>query len=84
MKISDRVTGKSISSNPAKSKESATEEDGKKGKGTFLGQAQAHPIVGLKGFEDVVDSIPGRTFDIAQKGAAATNGVSTNLRKWLN
>lgn len=74
-----------VISNPAKSKEGGTtEEDGKKGKSTFLGQTQAHPIVGFKGFEDVVESIPGRTFDITQKGAAATNGVSTNLRKWLD
>lgn len=65
-----------VISNPAKSKEGATEEDGKK---SILGQTQAHPIVGFKGFEDVVESIPGRTFDITQKGAAATNGVSTNL-----
>ena len=70
-----------VISNPAKSKEGATEEDGKK---SILGQTQAHPIVGFKGFEDVVESIPGRTFDITQKGAAATNGVSTNLRKWLD
>jgi len=73
-----------VISNPAKSKEGATEEDGKKGKSSLLGQTQAHPIVGFKGFEDVVESIPGRTFDITQKGAAATNGVSTNLRKWLD
>jgi vacuolar protein sorting-associated protein 33A len=75
-----------VISNPAKSKEgvATTEEDGKKGKSTSLGQTQAHPIVGFKGFEDVVESIPGRTFDITQKGAAATNGVSTNLRKWLD
>jgi hypothetical protein len=73
-----------VISNPAKSKEGVTEEDGKKGKSTFLGQTQAHPIVGFKGFEEVVESIPGRTFDITQKGAAATNGVSTHLRKWLD
>jgi hypothetical protein len=70
-----------VISNPAKSKEGATEEDGKKGK-SILGQTQAHPIVGFKGFEDVVESIPGRTFDMTQKGAAATNG--THLRKWLH
>jgi hypothetical protein len=68
-----------VLSNPAKSKEGATEEDGKKGKSTFLGPTQAHPIVGFKGFEDVVESITGRTFDITQRGAAATNGVSTTL-----
>ena len=68
-----------VLSNPAKSKEGATEEDGKKGKSTFLGPTQAHPIVGFKGFEDVVESIAGRTFDITQKGAAAAGGVSTTL-----
>lgn len=68
-----------VLSNPAKSKEGATEEDGKKGKSTFLGPTQAHAIVGFKGFEDVVESIAGRTFDITQKVA---NGVSTSLREW--
>jgi len=68
-----------VLSNPAKSKEGATEEDGKRGKSTFLGPTQAHPIVGFKGFEDVVESIGGRTFDIMQKGATATNGVNTTL-----
>jgi hypothetical protein len=70
-----------VLSNPAKSKEGATEEDGKKGKSTVLGPTQAHSIVGFKGFEDVVESIAGRTFDIPQKVA---NGVSTSLRKWLD
>jgi len=68
-----------VLSNPAKSKEGTTEEDGKKGKGAFLGLPQAHPIVGFKGFEDAVESIAGRTFDIMQKGAEVTNGVSTTL-----
>jgi len=65
-----------VLSNPAQSKEGATEEDGKRGKSTFLGPTQAHPIVGFKGFEDVVESIAGRTFDITQKVA---NGASTTL-----
>jgi hypothetical protein len=73
-----------VLSNPAKSKEGATEEDGKKGKSTSLGPTQAHPIVGFKGFEDAIESIAGRTFDITQKGAELTNGAGTNLRKWLN
>ena len=40
---------------------------------------QAHPIVGWKGFEDVVASIPGETVDIVQKvpGASEGGGVST-------
>lgn len=71
-----------VLSNPAKSKEGAAEEDGKRGKSIPLGPTQAHPIVGFNGFEDVVHSIPGRTFDIKQKGAeVANNAISTNLRK---
>lgn len=73
-----------VLSNPAKSKEGATEEDGKKGKPALLGPTRAHPIVGFKGFEDVVQSIPGRAFDIKQKGAEVSNGIGTTLRKWLN
>jgi hypothetical protein len=73
-----------VLSNPAKSKEGAAEEDGKKGKSALLGPTRAHPIVGFKGFEDVVQSISGRTFDIKQKGAEMTKGPSTTLRKWLN
>jgi len=68
-----------VLSNPAKSKEGATEEDGKKGKPALLGPTRAHPIVGFKGFEDVVQSIPGRTFDIKQKGVEVSNGIGTTL-----
>lgn len=71
-----------VLSNPAKSKEGGgAEEDGKKGKSTLLGPTRAHPIVGFKGFEEVVQTIPGRSFDIRQKGAEVTNGISTTLRK---
>jgi hypothetical protein len=72
-----------VLSNPAKGKEGATEEDGKKSKSSLLGPTRAHPIVGFKGFEEVVQSIAGRSFDIKQKGAEVTNS-STTLRKWLN
>ncbi len=44
-----------VLSNPAKSKEAGTEEGSRKGKSTSLGQVQAHPIVGFKGFEDVLE-----------------------------
>jgi vacuolar protein sorting-associated protein 33A len=71
-----------VISNPAKNKD-GTDEDGRKGKSTPLGQVQAHPIVGFKGFEDVVESIAGKTFDITQKGEGVTNGVSTTFRKWF-
>ncbi len=35
--------------------------------GTTLVQVQAHPIVGWKGFEDVITSLPGETVDVVQK-----------------
>jgi hypothetical protein len=72
-----------VLSNPAKGREGGTEEDGRRGKSALLGQVQAHPIVGFKGFEDAVESITGTTFDITQKGDEVTNGVSTTLRKWI-
>ena len=42
-------------------------------------KVQAHPIVGWKGFEDVVASIPGETVDIVQKvpGASENGSVPT-------
>jgi hypothetical protein len=43
-----------------------------KGKDNIQGgeipKMNAHPIVGWKGFEDVINIIPGATVDIAQKG----------------
>ncbi|KAG6854160.1 hypothetical protein C0991_010071 [Blastosporella zonata] len=39
-------------------------------KGTRHGKLQAHPIVGWKGFEDILATIPGETVDIVQKGTA--------------
>ena len=42
-------------------------EDGNSGKkGPKI---NAHPIVGWKGFEDVVSTIPGKTVDIVQQAA---------------
>ncbi|KAF8273032.1 Sec1-like protein [Lactarius quietus] len=69
-----------VLSNPAKSKEAGAEEGNRKGKSTSLGQVQAHPIVGFKGFEDVLESIAGKTFDITQKGLEGTNGPGATRR----
>jgi len=66
-----------VLSNPAKNKETGTEDSGKKGKSTSLGRVQAHPIVGFKGFEDVLESIGGKTFDITQKGSEGASGSGT-------
>jgi len=51
-----------VLSNPAE-KEKAGDEQAK----TSIGKVQAHPIVGWKGFEDVVASLPGETVDVAQR-----------------
>lgn len=32
------------------------------------GKMKAHPIVGWKGFEDILESLPGETFDITPNG----------------
>ncbi|KAH9949388.1 Sec1-like protein [Amylocystis lapponica] len=58
-----------VLSNPATEKEKKPGDgtDGRKGKGSAAGKVQAHPIVGWKGFEDVMASIPGETVDIVQK-----------------
>ncbi|KAI5124115.1 hypothetical protein M0805_000928 [Coniferiporia weirii] len=46
-----------------------------------LGKVRAHPILGWKGFEDVVESLPGETIDVigidANSNAAATSNRST-------
>jgi len=55
-----------VLSNPAaeKEKKAATDDtDGQRPPTKF----QAHPIVGWKGFEDVIGSIPGATVDIVQR-----------------
>jgi hypothetical protein len=47
------------------------------------GKVQAHPIIGWKGFEDVVASIPGETFDIVPKAGTSSAGHLRKLRKML-
>jgi len=39
-------------------------------------KVQAHPIVGWKGFEDVLASIPGETVDFVPKGLAPASVVN--------
>lgn len=76
-----------VLSNPAeKEKKSTDDANGKKAVkgGSASVKVQAHPIVGWKGFEDVIASIPGETIDIVQKipgspdgGIPATASMST-------
>ncbi|KAI0073963.1 Sec1-like protein [Panus rudis PR-1116 ss-1] len=49
------------------------------GKGKGLPKVHAHPIVGWKGFEDVVASIPGETVDIVQKLPGAADPAASSL-----
>lgn len=45
-------------------------------------KVQAHPILGWKGFEDILAVIPGETFDLVQKGLAGSSLVP--LRECLS
>ncbi|EMD42298.1 hypothetical protein CERSUDRAFT_102649 [Gelatoporia subvermispora B] len=76
-----------VLSNPAeKERKAGGDADGRKGKGVAgAGKVQAHPIVGWKGFEDVVASIPGATVDIVQKIPGAPDGglpPVASMSKW--
>ncbi|KAJ7623648.1 Sec1-like protein [Roridomyces roridus] len=67
-----------VLSNPA---EKEKEKDKDKDKGAP--KAQAHPIAGWRGFEDVLATIPGETVDVVQKGnggGAAAAPVASLLR----
>ena len=87
-----------VLSNPAADKEkggdkkgSSADGDGVSRRGGAAGTTlvQAHPIVGWKGFEDVVASIPGETVDIVQKlpggqdGAGLPSVSSLSTSNWL-
>jgi vacuolar protein sorting-associated protein 33A len=62
-----------VLSNPAE-KEKSQSVSGTEGGGA---KVQAHPIVGWKGFEDILAEIPGETVDIIQRGE---EGTSTSIR----
>lgn len=71
-----------VLSNPAEKEKSSSETS------TMVprtsNKVHAHPIVGWKGFEDVVDAIPGETIDtVPNSSERASSGLSvTNIRKW--
>ncbi|KAF9263535.1 Sec1-like protein [Marasmius fiardii PR-910] len=58
-----------VLSNPAEKERASNPADGKGGRGAE--RVQAHPIIGWKGFEDVLGLIPGQTIDVDMKDAAA-------------
>ena len=78
-----------VLSNPAgdRDKKAKDSAEGSKAKGPSSQKVQAHPIVGWKGFEDVVASIPGGTVDIIQKEQGGLDGASTtaaSLSRWTS
>ena len=55
-----------VLSNPAEKEKTVADGDGSTANPPM--KVQAHPIVGWKGFEDVIATIPGETVDIIQIG----------------
>lgn len=71
-----------VISNPAEREKATQDAAAPNGGGRALpSKVQAHPIVGWKGFEDVLPAIPGETFDIIQKMPGGT-AVMTTLREF--
>lgn len=66
-----------VMSNPAE-KVGADDRDGK-GKGSTSKKLFAHPIVGWKGFDDVLSTIPGKTFDVVQKMPGGTGPETPSI-----
>ncbi|KAF8204416.1 Sec1-like protein [Mycena galopus ATCC 62051] len=75
-----------VLSNPAekekeKDKAAAADADGK-GKPS-QSKAQAHPIAGWRGFEDILATIPGETVDIVQSGPNGGSAVTAPMASLL-
>lgn len=71
-----------VLSNPAEKEKSASHAAGAGGKEQGpIGKVQAHPIVGWKGFEDVLATIPGETVDVSQKGFGSSAPSMLSLRE---
>ncbi|KAF4611920.1 hypothetical protein D9613_004185 [Agrocybe pediades] len=56
-----------VISNPAEKEKAGNDGNSGTKSTSSLGKVQAHPIVGWKGFEDVVSIIPGATVEVVQK-----------------
>ncbi|KAK7465553.1 Vacuolar protein-sorting-associated protein 33 [Stygiomarasmius scandens] len=65
-----------VLSNPAEKEKSQTANGAGGG-----GKVQAHPIVGWKGFEDVLTTMPGETLDITQHGTESATSSIRNLTR---
>jgi len=73
-----------VLSNPAGKDRQAAENNSSHVKTSL--KLPAHPILGWKGFEDIIDGIPGETIDIALNHSDGASGSmpSTSLRKWIS
>jgi hypothetical protein len=72
-----------VLSNPAEKDKSGSEATSGIPKAST--KVHAHPIVGWKGFEDVIDAIPGATIDLVldQAERSASSGLPVaNIRKF--
>ena len=82
-KATDRTTNQNASANSM----NQGDADGK-GKSVASKKLYAHPIVGWKGFEDILGALPGKTFDIPRKTNSST-GPSAGIpqaslpSKWM-
>ncbi len=63
-----------VLSNPATEKEKKGGDGSSSRKAAASTMVQAHPIVGWKGFEDVMASLPGETVDIVQRAPGTQDG----------
>ncbi|RDX51187.1 Sec1-like protein [Lentinus brumalis] len=63
-----------VLSNPAAERERKGADGDSSRKGSASTLVQAHPIVGWKGFEDVIASIPGETVDTVQRIPGTQDG----------
>ena len=70
-----------VISNPAEKEKANNDMSNKSEQKNSMGKVQAHPIVGWKGFEDVVNVIPGQTVEIRQRvgGKVITSGPLPKL-----
>lgn len=63
-----------VLSNPA-GREKPLKLNGVKETSHADGKIQAHPIVGWRGFEDILEAIPGQTVDVVQDRATSLGGL---------
>ncbi|KAJ6486104.1 Sec1-like protein [Mycena vitilis] len=72
-----------VLSNPAEKEKAAAaaDADGKPQPSSI--KAQAHPIAGWRGFEDILATIPGETVDMVQNGPSGPGAANTPMASLL-